>query len=211
MKEEKLTHESYGMLQISRGTCSPGINLFGSSIKHRNIINLRISTGELHRQLSSDWYFDKDTLIEVIMSSTQFAEAITTLNHGSGVPVTLLRVNGKSINPCPTLSKTAQFNQEFKEDMQEASKFMESAINKAEALLENVNKSKIKDLISELESIKNKFSSTIPLVQERFTEQMDKTVSEAKGEVESFITNAVIKLGNEKLREQMPQLEFRKE
>ncbi len=42
-----------------------------------------------------------DMIVEVEMSYTQFAEAITSLNIGDGIPVTITKVNGAFVEPCP--------------------------------------------------------------------------------------------------------------
>jgi hypothetical protein len=207
LAETKQQHESFGLLQISRGSSSEGIPLFGSSIRHRNLITLTISSGIIHRDLSNDWYSTDKHLVEVVMSPTQFAEAITTLNHGVGVPVTLSRVMGKEMAECPYTSKREQFNQEFEEHMVEAAKVVDDSIRKAGALLDGASKGKIKELISELESLKRNLSKNMPFVREQFTEQIDKTVMEAKGEVEAFVTHLQMKLGGEAIRKQLPEIQ----
>ena len=127
-------HESYGMLQIHRQTCSPAINLYGSSITHSNLISLSITTGTKTRNLLNDWYSNGKTIIEVIMSDTQFAEAITSLNMGNGVPVTLHRIQGKSIAPCPEESKRQLFEKEFEQDCRDVSNQLKEALKESESL-----------------------------------------------------------------------------
>lgn len=76
--------------------------LFGSSIKHHDIITLRISPAYMDRDLNYDRYYaENHPYIEINMSQSQFAQAITSLNMGAGVPVTLRQINGEYIEPCP--------------------------------------------------------------------------------------------------------------
>lgn len=89
---EKKEHPSYGIIRIARSSVSGrGTALFGSSIMHNNVIRLTITPGVMERDANEDRFFPKermkDRLIEVEMSYTQFAEAITSLNMGQGVPV----------------------------------------------------------------------------------------------------------------------------
>ena len=86
--EKKEKHPSYGMLGFSRRQGSK-TNLFGSSIQHQNTISMTLRQGEMHRGLNTDWFFGGDVIVEVEMSQAQFAEAITSMNMGSGVPVTI--------------------------------------------------------------------------------------------------------------------------
>lgn len=82
---EKKEHPSYGIIRIARSSVSGrGTALFGSSIMHNNVIRLAITQGVMERDANEDRFFPKermkDRLIEVEMSYTQFAEAITSLN-----------------------------------------------------------------------------------------------------------------------------------
>ena len=88
------THESYGTIQFSKAQGSAR-TLFGSSIKHNNIISCRISNGELQRYLNKDWIHPISTILEFEMSHTQFAEMLTNMN-GTGVPITFLNDYYKS-------------------------------------------------------------------------------------------------------------------
>jgi len=74
MSEEKLEknicpeatqHESYGTLIIGRCTTNKGEALFGSSIKHRNLISLKIHRAEIQRNLSNDWIHPREEIISV--------------------------------------------------------------------------------------------------------------------------------------------------
>ena len=55
MEKQKFTHESYGLLQISRFQGGDR-TYFGSSIEHDHGVSLEVHEGELHRDLHSDWY-----------------------------------------------------------------------------------------------------------------------------------------------------------
>jgi hypothetical protein len=201
--KEKQKHESYGMLQFSR-VQGGDTALFGSSIMHNNTIRLRLCEGSVSRGLNTDWYSAGKEYFEVEMSQTQFAECISSMNCGSGVPVTIRRINGKRTENCPFENKRMIFEKEFEAKMQALAK-------RLTATVEDVNKrlSDKKPLtIKEREGIQNRISnfcteiySNIPFVNSQFNEQMDKTVNEAKGEIDAFVLNKVTSLGLEKLEE----------
>ena len=89
---ERVKHPSFANLYIGRSQSSGKVALFGSSIKHHDIINLRISPAFMDRDLNYDRYYAENLpYIEIAMSQSQFAQAITSLNMGAGVPVTLTR------------------------------------------------------------------------------------------------------------------------
>ena len=103
---EKKQHPSYGMIQLSRSSIGgTGTALFGSSIMHNDVIRLTISNGFMEREDSQDRYYvktsRKNCIVEVDMSYTQFAEAITSLNMGDGVPVTITNIGGQPVPRCP--------------------------------------------------------------------------------------------------------------
>lgn len=206
IKEE---HESFGMLQISRQSCNPPMNLFGSSITHSHLIHLSISRGEKHRNLHKDWYFGRESLIDIVMSETQFAEAITSLNMGSGVPVTLERVNNKRIDPCPEVNKRKESEQEFKTRCANISNMTKQAAKEATDLLSGsgvLKKEDRKRLSDLIYTIQMNIEQNLPFVNTSFNRQIEKTIMEAKGECEAFFTTAVHKLGIEALNTKSPQL-----
>ena len=201
-KEER--HPSFGMLEISRVSSNPPVNMFGSSIRHSNYIVLRIHEGRRHRDLHRDWYMADKTIIEVTMSQTQFAEAITSMNIGSGVPVTLSRIQGEGIEPCPEIHKREEFEKEFRERCLDLDEKVKGMIEKAGSFLTKsgaVSMGDRKGLIEELRRLRQEIRSNIPFVQKSFDEQMEKTIVEGKGEIEAFFNNAVQKLGIEALQD----------
>jgi hypothetical protein len=204
-------HESYAMLSLSRTHNSGGLNLFGSSIKHYDTIRLRISEGEVDRSLSTDWYHTKNIpYIEVEMSYSQFAEAITSLNQGSGVPVTLRQINGKRIEQCPFTNKRQEFEEEFESEMVEMATKLKGLTQKAEEILNSkkvLTKSDKEEILSGIKSLQQEVGSNIPYMQQCFNEQMDKTVLEAKGEVEGFVMNKIITAGLNGLQKDLKLLD----
>lgn len=206
MKDEIIkTHESYavaGFSRISHGGATP---LFGSSIGHNNTIMFRVHTAEEIRStdLSYDRYFPREQLIEIEMSQTQFAEMITTLNHGVGVPVTLRYFNGKPVDGEPPVeNKRAQHRKEFKQKMIKFANTLKEDKNKLKSFLNKPKLSKEDKRLMTLmfDHLTTNIESNIPFFEKMFEEQMDKTVTEAKGEVEAFIDNAVTRTGLETLR-----------
>jgi len=210
------THESYGLVGIGRRTGDPG-PLFGSSIRHHSYIAITIRRAEKNRDLHRNWYYGREKLIEIEMSNTQFAEMITSMNIGDGVPCTLNYVADgplKKMKRPPGSEQRQIFEDEFKADMQKVGNKISSAIEKATAILDvkgNIKKPDRSAIVSLLKSIAQDINSNMPFVQTQFNKAMDKTVMEAKGEIEAFVTNKITSLGIEAMRDQLPQISNEKE
>ena len=202
--ENSETHESYGLIGCSR--ISGGTrNLFGSSINHSNTISLRIKTATKQRHNDRDWYFGRKQLIEVEMSQTQFAEMITSIGVGDGVPCTLRYVNNwDRIPDPPDVNQRLVFEKEFKNHIK---KIEESCLNEIKSSKDmllrkgSITKKEREYISNNIDRLLNIIGDHIPFIQKSFNEAMDKTVSEAKGEVEAFVMNKVTSLGLEKINE----------
>lgn len=199
-------HPSYGLISFSRCTCSSPQALFGSSIKHANPIRMTISHAKVDRHINHDWYHDDGNIVEVEMSQSQFAEAITSLNMGVGVPctITFSERDGK-IKPCDFENKAEQFEHEFAEKIAGASDGLDEAIKEISELFENrksLRKSDKEKILKALQKAKMDVSSNAEYILSSFNEQMDKSVHEAKGEIESFMQNQITKFANNGMIEQ---------
>lgn len=202
-------HESFGLLSIARSHSSSGEHLFGSSIAHREIITLEIYTATVDRDLNQDWFHQDKSIIRIEMSPTQFAEAITTLNSGSGVPVTIKRIEGKRMSDCPFESKIQQFNNEFEQKMKEIGIKFNETLNKISDILKkpNISKKELKALQHDIEMLRQEIKDNVPFINTQFSRQMDMTISEAKGQIEAYITNIIHQTGLKHLKDSAPMLE----
>jgi hypothetical protein len=196
-------HPSYGMLSFSR--CYGGEkSLFGSSILHSNTIRLTLREGSVERHLNRDWHYGGKQLFEVEMSYSQFAELISNMNSGDGVPVTLKSVMGETKEQCPFENKRMEFANDFKTKVREIQQVCNNLIKETKELFETkkpLNKSEKEQILSQLECIKREVNSNIPFIADSFNEQMDKTVLEAKGEVEAFVLNKIDAIANKAIAE----------
>lgn len=202
---KKESHDSYGMLQISRVSHGKDTVLYGSSIPHSETIRLSIHPGVVERSISTDWYFTRGREhIEIEMSQSQFAEAITSLNMGSGVPVTIKTLHGEYIENPQFKNKRIQFEEEFKQRMMNLEEKMSQLTENTEDLLRNkksINKGDRESILREIQNMQLELSSNIPYISAMYNEQLDKTTQEAKAEVEAFTLNKVNQLGLDKLEE----------
>jgi hypothetical protein len=205
----KTSHPSYGTLAFSRRT-GGATPLFGSSIEHRDTIAMTLYHANVTRGLHEDHVCGNKVIAEVEMSYSQFAEAITSMNMGSGVPVTIrwTEKDGK-IPPCDFVSKREQFTDEFKQKRKKITEQSQELINSVSEMFEqkkNLTKADRQEILSKLSKLSMDIGCNMDFIADQFNEQMDKTVMEAKGEIEAFCQNKVNSIASAALVEHRDDL-----
>lgn len=206
--KHRLYQPSFGMLNITRGVCNKPMNLFGNSIKQHSYIEIRISKAEMYRNLNRDDIFEKETIISINMSPSQFADAITSLNSG-GTPCTIAFVEGHEVKPPVLESQRVMFDKEFEDKMAQVASDISPFYEAIQKILSkpNIGKHDRENILKEIDMLKMQIEKNIPFMKEQFTEQMNQTVNEAKAEVDAFIEHKLKHLGLEKFKDQLA-LEF---
>lgn len=198
-KEEVFTHESYGMVGLSR--CTGRVRLFGSAIPyHDNFIALRIHHAERTHTLARDWYRAQTItpIIEVFISAAQFADMITSMNMGEGVPCTIKYLDRVRLEEPPDLETEAEKVQtDFKDDIREVAAKLKEARSEVEELLskKSLNKGDRAKIQEKFDGIVRHVASNVPFVLESFQEATEKVVTHAKAEVEAFTTTRIMAAG----------------
>ena len=207
---KRYSHPAMAMVSFHRISSSPGEVLFGSSIRHSSLISMTVKKACVDRDLSTDWHFAQDTLLEVYLSKTQFAELLTSMNVGDGVPSTLVSFNGEHFELPNLPSKAEQFKSEIKKDLDDVL----ADLKKSYALVKqsiDENKPMTKKGLREMEGLLKSFedlaSSHLPFVMDQFSKHMSKVVQEAKASVDAFVEKTYIDSGIEALKKNVPQIE----
>lgn len=210
MKDQVVTHESYGVVALHRRS-STGSVLFASSIKHRNTIGLTISRAEIHKDTHTgrNWHSPTDELIRIVMSPSQFAELITTPDMASGVPCTIEHINRKGIAEPPFEHTARRHRDAFIGRAQKITDGSTLYMKEALDVLENkssISKTDRKLILDAVKMMRQEIEKNLPYLQTLFDEQMEATITEAKSEIEAFVEHKVRSVGLEAIREQVPQL-----
>lgn len=192
---EIYTHPAFGMIGFSRVTGGNKV-LFGSSINHNDRIIMTLKHAEQHRNLHYDSYFGGKTIAEIEMSYSQFAECISALNVGDGVPCTIqfTERDGRIPMIIENNSKREQFVNEFSETVKKAMEQVQKQIDDIQKSIDDKKNLGVKDrreIIQQLTQVKYNIGCNLDFCAEQFNEQMDKTVCEAKGEIEAFCQNKI--------------------
>lgn len=164
---------------------------------------MTVYRSESIRSQKETCYYAKEPLIEVDMSVHQFAQVITTLNVGHGIPVTLNRLGKEGVEECPEVNERELFTEEFEEDIKQTVKAVNTLAKRADEILSNkaIKVSERSELRKIISSIQRDINSNMPSANKMFQESMDRSVTASKLEIESFWCNMVTQLGVKELGE----------
>jgi len=192
-EEKTFTHPSYGLVGLTR--TSGRLNLFGSSVDHLHYISLTIHRAKMVRSMNNDHFYPTKEMMRISMSPLQLSELLINMNVGHGVPCTLARVIGEngryeSVTPPPSSvqSTTETYTSEFKQRMADLVQDAESLVAEADAMAEKTSASKRerREVVSKLSGVIQEIRSNLPFVLDMYVEQVEKVVTQAKAEIESY-------------------------
>lgn len=196
------THPSYGQAVFNRRTGSTG-RMYGSPLAdHHATIALSISRSETVHDLGRDWRHATEQLIEVEFSAAQFADLLTNMNVGEGVPCTIGWIKDEGRVPPPEIqAEHEKVVDAFKGQVSGTAKVLRENLIQLGALLEKKSLSKAdKDKIYWMvEKSLQDVESNAPFMLEQFGEATEKVVTAARAEVAASTIAIVQKLGFEKL------------
>lgn len=204
--DDKRIHPSYALVSFSRLSGTPR-RLFGTDINHGDTICLEVHEGKAVRDETSqtDHYFDGKLLMRVEMSQMQFSELITTMNHGCGTPATFtFRCDhenpdgSRTVPPPPHDNVKERINRELKEELEEVEGLITQCSDEAKGILEQKGTIKAADkkrLSRLLERISMELRSNIPYVHKCFSRAVDRSVIDAKAELEGWLNRIHIEAG----------------
>lgn len=203
MKDDSVNeHESYVLVQFNR-VGGGRDKLFGSQLKvHNNVISLKVSKAqEITDEYGDVHYYAKanSKLIEVELSSAQFAELITTMNIGSGIPGTMTAFNGKSVEPPPKNAEMPieKVRNSFQSTMDKACESITSMRKELQVLLnkKTLTANDKQEIIKAFTQAELHIKNNAPYVLDRFEEAAEKVVASAKAEIDATITHNIFSRG----------------
>lgn len=207
------THESYGMIVFNRVNNGRGRSLYGSPLKnHPTTIMMRVKTSKREHSLGRDWFVGEKDLIEIELSTSQFADLITNMNIGDGVPCTISWFGGKRMESPPNVETEAEAVRiGFGDDVKEIGRKLSALADFANKSLQGsgaLNKATREELMSRIKSVAQDVNANLPFVLESFQQSVEKTVTTAKTEVVSFINTLAISTGIKQLSEHAKEIQI---
>jgi len=192
-------HESFGMLSLHR--VDGARRLYGSALSHHNhFIELRIFRGEHVVHEHGEMYManGRVPIVEIGLSAAQFAEAITCMNVGDGVPCTIMDVEGVRMDPVPDIELAVRaIDGQFAAKNKAAAEEAAAVLADLDAMLakHKLSKAAREEIRGAVMRWSRHVSDTAPYVLKQVRESVEEHVAKAKTEVEAFVTHVIHKLG----------------
>ena len=195
--------ESAGLISFSR-TSGQSV-MFGSPFVHQHYITLRITKARAFRSSHEVQYMgDRMPYIEVAMSHSQFAEAITTINMGQGAPCTVKHINGQRLEDPWLVDDRLDFDSDVRNVAREAVEYIQELIQAIEE--EKMSKKAQDRLIGLARRTISKLTDSLPFIAEMYLEHLDKLEQAAKTEISAYADMTVHQYGLGAIAQGMPQL-----
>lgn len=172
MEQESFSHESFGQILFCRSNGN-NTNFYGSELPQDHYITMEVHHSEIQRELTQDRYYNKGQILRIRMSSGQFAEMLTSMNCGSGVPCTIERIEGKKIAELPMQESRKEFvHRKFEDRMKMFGDTIRERQNKAKELVKKktLSKDDMHKLQMHLEWLTNEVEKNIPFFAKCFQE-----------------------------------------
>lgn len=205
MKDEKyITHKSWGLIGFSR-VHGVGKKLFGSDVATDDAIIMTLKQAEKTRDLNRTWVHSKDEIAEVIMTPNQFAELITLMNVGEGVPCTI-RFTQKDgfIDFKPEDDKIDLILEEREKHIDNAFNGLNESIAQVYHLMDNkkISKTVGTEIVEKLTGILNEINGKgRAFINHQAKQEIEKMVVEAKQNIQSYVDYKIYSTGLNELQD----------
>jgi hypothetical protein len=202
------THNSFGLISLSKHSTNKYFNLLGSNIKHETAIELTINLAEVLKDNFHTRYFPREKLISIYLSTTQFTNLLTTINS-TGTPCTITFT--KELGNIESL-EIKSIKNEINDSINDSKKKLLESIKKIKKDLDSdlsgtVNKIKKENIKHNIIGLCNEIEHNIDYLFDIQLKKLEKTGSEIIAETESIISNIIQNTGIENLKNQIKLIE----
>ena len=199
------THPSYGVVKFTR--VGGGKNhLFGSSLPyHYGYIEIQVSTARQIKEIGRFECYDDKNIVRAKLSAAQFAELLTTMNHGCGTACTIDYLGGERIEGPKFVETESEYTKRKTEDL--LNEFHQQDLELAEYVLEKLSakgafvkadRAKAASLIQSL--LRGSGAGTVSHALDYYRKSVERVKTAAKAEVDAAVTFMVQKAGLESLK-----------
>jgi hypothetical protein len=205
-------HPSYAMIGVvhHHGTLGP---MFGSALaSHQGAVAIAIRRAHRQHDHGEDRAASGDLLLEVRLTHAQFVEMISRPNIGHGVPcsLTYVRRDDGTIESVPGLPDDVDGQTEVNESLaslkargKAIARKLDAGIEAATAILKSakVSQRTIEKALEPLAGVVVDVGSNLPFFTQQVNEAAQRVVSNARTEVDAFVTATANRLGFARLSE----------
>ena len=201
-------HDAQIQVRFSRINSAGSDQFYGSDVLCNSYIELSICKSQYERSLGGDSFFGGKKLLRCKMTNNQFAELITSLNYGSGVPATLEEINQRDlptrIKQPPFVDKIKIIHDEMDEDIVE----IQDDIDKLKKFIDDMKISKKAkfDLSLMIQKIEGGHKRNIAFYISQAKKSVDKMVTSARSNIESYYYTLINKFGIKAMKENSVKL-----
>lgn len=212
--EFKDGHPSYGTVLFSRWQGGGGTKLFASAMRVESGVSLTIHPARIAYSLHREWIHGSlDELIRIDLTNTQFADLLTEMNRGSGVPCTIRRYAGKKIEdpPADALTEHEKVAMELRGKAKEVGGHLDKMANEIKIILAKdgpLGKKDRKEIEDRLDFFVQDVRSNLPFFIDCLKEAAEKVVTQARHEITAFTEHVLRKAGMEHLKSKAPVLDY---
>lgn len=197
----KYSHPSFGRVRI--GHCTGDVHLFGSEVRTHSFVSLTVSECEVTQDLGRNWYYSNTEIVEAWMTPVQYAEMIASPNT-EGVPCTIrARCDKGHIVPKNIDTVTEFTRSEIERKANSIHKRVLTLSKQVSEILNQkgtVKKTDKEAVISLVNKIAQDIGSNFKFQEECVKESIERSVVEAKAEIDYHINHAVTRLGIDALK-----------
>lgn len=201
-REDLPQHESHGQIQFNRVSGGWNTRFHGSPIGAGHFIQLTLSEGQTtFDRVSGTHHYDGKVVCRVRMTATQFAEAITSMNMGAGIPVTFELVRAGPLKRCEDppaeQSEAVRIADAFEGEVGEKLASLKAMRRRIQKLLDEakIGQARKEAIDRELWSFFRLFEDSAPFMMKRFEEATIASVQDAKANVAAFVEGALRQTG----------------
>lgn len=197
-------HPAFGVLTVTKPQGGNGA-MFGSDVPHYGCMRIEVRTAELRRDLSRDWVYGQDHLVAFELTHAQWAEFISSAGSGTGTPCTLRYRETQGV--LPGIEKVATKYDTHRQEISDAAeKRLQKALDALRAISASVDSGKtgktvLRPLIDDAMRELDQLPGSIAFVLRSAEEALEKATTDAKVEVESFVSTTAQRLGFENLQD----------
>jgi hypothetical protein len=195
---EVIKHESFGAAVVVRQTGGDRF-MFRSDVPHPTRISLRIQRADLHRRLHEDGHFADESLVEVQFSELQWAQLLSSIGQGNGVPCTIAYVGSKRMEDCPGRDTYGMLKAETKAKADRALKTVDRIVKRLAEIAgeKRITKAMIAEIAALAATASTEVRANMPFVTAMVEEAAEQTKMAAQAQVDGFIQDKIVQLGLE--------------